>query len=337
VSLPTVKEVAKRAGVSPMTVSRTLAGGANVRPNVQARVMAAVVELGYRRNEMARSLRPGHRSGLIGVAITNLGNPYYGEFAAGVEEIAVKFGRRILLGNSGEDLGREQRLVRDFVGRQVEGLILVPASQENHHLQPREIQNMPLVLASRMVEGVRADSVVLDDVGGARRGVETMLNSGYRRIAFLGSSTSVQTVNRRFAGYSSALHRAGLSVEPSLVAVGQQDVLTAQQATSVLLDSPNPPDAIFATNNRNAIGALREIGRRASQRPGVHPLPALLSFDDFELASLMPVRVVVIDHDPRELGHQAAQLLFDRLTSEAPFDAPNEIIEMPTTVRLARP
>ena len=334
-SLPTVKEVAKRAGVSPMTVSRTLAGGTNVKPAVQARVMAAVDELGYRRNEIARSLRPGHRSGLIGVAITNLGNPYYGDFAFGVEEIAAQFGRRILLGNSGEDLGREQQLIRDFVGRQVEGLIVVPASQETHHFQSREIQNMPLVLASRVVEGVRADSIVLDDTGGSRRGVETMLKSGFRRIAFLGNATSVQTVNRRFAGYSTALQNAGLSVEMSLVAMGQQDVQTAQQATSVLLDSPNPPDAIFATNNRNALGALREIGSRVNDRASAHPLPALLSFDNFELASLMPVRVVIIDHDPRELGRQAAQLLFARLTSESPFDTPDVVIEMPTTVRVA--
>ena len=336
-SLPTVKEVATLAGVSPMTVSRTLAGGTNVRPDVQTRVMAAVDELGYRRNEMARSLRPGHRSGLIGVAITNLSNPYYGDFAVGVEEVAAKFGRRILLGNSGEDVGREQQLVRDFVGRQVEGLIVVPASQEVHHLQPREIQNMPLVLASRMAQGVRADSIVLDDTGGSQRGVETMLKSGYRRIAFLGSATSVQTVNRRFAGYSAALLEAGLTIDTSLVAMGQQDVQTAQQATSILLDSPNPPDAIFATNNRNAIGALQEIGRRVAGRARAQPLPALLSFDDFELASLMPVRVVIIDHDPRELGRRAAQLLFDRLTLESPFDAPNKVVEMPTMVRVARP
>ena len=96
--LPTVKEVAQHAGVSPMTVSRTLAGGANVRPDLQERVLAAVRELGYRRNENARTLRPGQASGLIGVAITNLGNPYYGNFALGVEEAAAETGRRIVLG-----------------------------------------------------------------------------------------------------------------------------------------------------------------------------------------------------------------------------------------------
>ena len=92
-------------GVSPMTVSRTLAGGKNVRPEVQDRVLEAVHELGYYRNENARSIRPGQASGLVGVAITNLGNPYYGNFALGVEEVAAQYGRRIVLGNTGEDTG----------------------------------------------------------------------------------------------------------------------------------------------------------------------------------------------------------------------------------------
>src|SRR3954468_8871107 len=89
---PTVREVAQLAGVSPMTVSRTLSGGKNVRAEVQQRVFEAVATLGYHRNENARSIRPGHSSGLIGVAITNLGNPYYGQFALGVEEVVAQYG-----------------------------------------------------------------------------------------------------------------------------------------------------------------------------------------------------------------------------------------------------
>ncbi len=116
---PTVKEVAELAGVSPMTVSRTLAGGVNVRPDLQERVFAAVAELGYHRNENARSIRPGQSSGLIGVAITNIANPYYSTFALGVEEEAARTGRRILLGNTSEDPTREAQLVNDFLGRRV--------------------------------------------------------------------------------------------------------------------------------------------------------------------------------------------------------------------------
>ena len=107
---PTVKEVAQLAGVSPMTVSRTLSGGVNVKPEVQARVLAAVEKLGYHRNENARSIRPGQSSGLIGVAITNIANPYYSTFALGVEEEAARSGRRILLGNTAEDAAREERV-----------------------------------------------------------------------------------------------------------------------------------------------------------------------------------------------------------------------------------
>lgn len=331
---PTVKEVAKLAGVSPMTVSRTLAGGKNVRPEVQERVLEAVAELGYHRNENARSIRPGQPSGLVGVAITNLGNPYYGNFALGVEEIAALYGRRIVLGNTGEDPERERQLIADFIGRQVEGLIVVPAGDDAAHLQPDALRGVPLVLASRMVEGVDADSVVLDDVGGAYRGTRTLLDAGHTRIAFLGNVGSVFTGRRRFEGYAQALREAGIEVDPVLVRRDQQDVETATAAARALLDLDDPPTAIFSANNRNTIGALKEIGARIGAG-GDAARPSILSFDDFELAEMMPVPVTVVDHDAHELGREAGRLLFTRLAGEGPDSAARRI-EMPTRVRAAR-
>ena len=330
---PTVREVALRAGVSPMTVSRTLAGGKNVRPDVQDRVLEAVRALGYHRNENARSLRPGHTSGLVGVAITNLGNPYYGNFALGVEEVAAQYGRRILLGNTGEDLARERQLVTDFIGRQVEGLIVVPTGDDAEHLQQESLRDAPLVLASRTVEGVPADSVVLDDAGGARRGTAALVEAGHRRIAYLGNVSSVFTGQRRFEGYSQALDAAGIPVDPALVRRGQQDVETASAAMRELLAVDDPPTAVFSANNRNTIGAIRALsGRMAAGTRDA--LPAIVSFNDFELAELMPMPVTVVMHDPRELGRQAARLLFDRLLEHP--DGPPRSIEMPTPLRVAR-
>ncbi|WP_217635824.1 LacI family DNA-binding transcriptional regulator [Arthrobacter sp. ok362] len=331
--MPTVKEVATLAGVSPMTVSRTLAGGNNVRPQMQKRVLDAVRELGYYRNETARALRPGQASGLIGVAITNLANPYYGSFALGVEEIARQYGRRILLGNTGEDAARERQLVSDFVGRQVEGLILVPSGGNTDHLQPEILHGIPLVLASRIVPGIDTDVVLLDDIGGAYLGTKDLLEAGHRRIAFLGNAESVFTGQRRYTGFTQALDEFGLVPDPVLVKRDQQDIASARTAMKALLDLSEPPTAVFASNNRNAIGALMEIGARLRLGADAAGFPAIASFDDFELAELMPVPVTIVDHDPRELGREAARLLFTRLTDGA---MASREVEMPTRVHAAR-
>lgn len=326
---PTIKEVASLAGVSPMTVSRTLAGGRNVRPDVQRRVMEAVQELGYYRNENARSLRPGQPSGLIGVAITNLANPYYGLFALGVEEVAAEHGRRIILGNTGEDDARERQLVSDFIGRQVDGLILVPTSGDAAHLRPERLGEVPLVLASRRVPGLDVDTVLLDDVGGAYRGTMSLIDAGHTRIGFLGNRTSVFTGERRYRGYERAMTERGVPVDPAIVARDQQDVDAASRAARAMFELAEPPTAIFSANNRNTIGVMREIGRRLREGvPG--PRPAVVSFDDFELSELMPVPVTVIDHDARLLGREAATLLFSRLDGTAE-DRPRTV-ELPVSI-----
>ena len=329
-STPTVKDVAELAGVSPMTVSRTLSGGKNVRAEVQQRVHEAIATLGYHRNENARSMRPGHTTGLIGVAITNLGNPYYGTFALGVEEVAAQHGRRIILGNTGEQLDREHQVVSDFVGRQVEGLIVVPTGGSADHLRSARLGNIPLVLAARTVEGLDADTVLLDDVHGAYEGTRRVLDAGHTRIGFLGNLVSVSTASRRYEGFVRALAESGIEPDPALIRRGQQDVADARLATQSLLDLADPPTAIFSANNRNTIGALQAIGSRR-HTAGATPPPTLVGFDDVELADLMGVPIILVSHDPRELGEAAARMLFDRLDNP---DVPREarLLELPVTV-----
>ena len=333
-SRPTVKEVAQRAGVSPMTVSRTLSGGVNVKPDVQKRVMDAVAELGYHRNENARSIRPGHSSGLIGVAITNIANPYYSTFALGVEEEAALTGRRILLGNTSEDAAREAALVGDFLGRRVDGLIVVPAGTAADHLAQSQAQGVPVVLASRRVDGLAADSVVLADEEGAHHGATALIDAGHTRIGYLGNSLAIFTGERRYNGFTRAHDEHGVRIDPALVATSQQTVEQARDATRALLQSDNPPTAIFCANNRNTIGALKEISAQINS--GTRPadeFPEVMSFDDFELVELSPVPISVIDHDPRELGRIAARLLLDRLDG-GERDADTREVELPVSLRM---
>lgn len=314
-----------------MTVSRTLAGAGNVSAEMRLKVWQAVDALGYHRNENARILRPGQVSGLIGVAITNLENPYYGRFALGVEQVAARYGRRILLGNSAEDAERERVLVDDFLGRQVEGLVVVPASGPAEHLRPSTLGAVPMVLASREVAGIEADTVMLDDIEGAMTGTRALVDAGHARIAFVGTGMGSFTGRRRFEGFSTALEQGGVRIDSGLVALSGESNATeqAQRVMGAMLDLPAPPSAVFCANNRNTIGVIRAIAEH-SQGSGVKDL---VSFDDFELADFMPMNITIVDHDPLELGSEAARLLFRRL-SEGEGGSPRKV-ELRTRLRRA--
>jgi LacI family transcriptional regulator len=314
-----------------MTVSRTLSGGKYVRPELQARVLAAVKKLGYRRNENARSIRPGQASGLVGLIITNLTNPYYGQLAYGIEQVAAPLGRRILLGNSGESLEREERLVEDFASRQVEGLIVVPASNSTAHLEQLGRADIPLVLASRAIAGFDADTVLLNDVHGAYQATALAAAKGHREFAFLGSGASVSTVTRRLDGFTRALADAGLTPNPAMVFRGAGDVASAELAMNQLLAMPTPPTAIFAANNRNATGALRAIGHHREGWSG-EAVPTVIAFDDIELGYLLDIPLITLSHDPVELGTIAAQMLFSRIGGAGPQSPARR--ELPVALKL---
>jgi LacI family transcriptional regulator len=316
-----------------MTVSRVLSGGKNVRAEVRERVEKVVAEIGYHRNENARSLRPGHRSGLIGVTITNIANPYYAEMQRGIEEVAAEHSRRILVGNSNEQADLERQLVADFIGRRVEGLIVVPSGAGGSaHLTPEALGGTPLAFASRAMEGLDVDTVLIDDVGGAFDATTVLLSEGHRRIAFLGNRVSVFTGQRRFRGFSQAHEAAGIVVEEELVRVGQQDVSSAEMAMTELLGLTNPPTAVFSANNRNTVGAIRAIESARRQRataglPTVEPV-RLYGFDSFEFADMSPVPLSVVAHDAHALGRTVASLLFERMDGTV-TSSKGRLLELP--------
>ncbi|WP_035737057.1 LacI family DNA-binding transcriptional regulator [Glycomyces arizonensis] len=324
---PTIHDVAAAAGVSPMTVSRALRGGKNVRPEKVLAVLEAVAALGYHRNENARSIRPGQRTGLIGVIITNVANPYYAQLQLGAEEVLAGGGIRMLAGNSGEDAEREKTLVHDFVGRQVDGLIVVPSGTGSEHLETEQIGGVPLVLASRQLEGLAADTVLIDDVAGAYEGTRRLVAEGHERIAYVGNIMSIFTSRRRLDGFRRAHTSAGLPLDPALIRVGQNDPDAARRAMLELLEVPDPPTAVFSENNRNTVGVIRALSERRVPTDRMR----VMGFDDFELSDMMPFPLTVIDHDARELGRTAARMVVERLDSDVP-DPPPRTVQLPTTL-----
>ncbi|MFC1414699.1 LacI family DNA-binding transcriptional regulator [Streptacidiphilus sp. N1-12] len=320
-------DVAKHAGVAPMTVSRALHDDPRVSPSTRVKVLASVAALGYRRNEVARSLRAGQSSDLLGLVVTNLANPFYAQLALGVESFAAEHGMTMVLGNTAEDPGREKELVNNLVSRRVSGIIVVPAGSDHSHLRPSGLDGMPVVLAARPPSRAELDCVLVDDFGGALAAARVLTGAGHRRIGFLGPLPGLWTSAERFRGFCTALAEAGLAVDEQNVRFGLRDVPAAEHAARELLHLADPPTALFAANNRSTIGAVRAI-------TGARPRTALAGFDDFELADMLGLPLTVAAYDPAEIGMQAARLLIDRIDriERAGNDTPPQRVVVPTTL-----
>jgi LacI family transcriptional regulator len=317
---PTMRDVADAAGVSLKTVSRVFNREPNVRVDVRERVEGAAVAMGFRRNMTAKNLRTGEAVSSIGLVIADLLNPFYAAIATAVEAVANRHMATMIIGSSAEDPARERQIVTELLERHVDGLIVVPTGLDHRYLEPRRRLGVHVVFVDRPGNGIEADSVVLDNVEGARRATEHLLGSGHRRIGFVGDSEIVQTAQERLAGYRIALDEAGVGFDPALVAFGSPRSELAEVAARRLLSAENPPTAIFAENNRNCIGVVRAI--RALDRP-----VGVVGFDDFELADLLTVPVTVVGYDPGELGRAGAELLFSRMGGDL---RPPQRIVIPT-------
>jgi LacI family transcriptional regulator len=319
-----MRDVARAADVSLKTVSRVVNDEGGVRPETAGRVHEAIGALGFRRNDMARMLRQGRASRTLGLVIEDVANPFYSTITRAVEEVARSKGYLVIAGSSDEDPDRERDLIRTLCERRVEGLLVVPAGIDHRFLLPDLHMGTAVVFMDRPPGNIEADTILIDNLGGARRATEHLLERGHRRVGMVGDLPHIFTAVERYEGYARTMKAAGIGVDDLLVKVGQHDVPAAEAATRELLALPDPPTAIFAGNNRNTIGAVRAI-----HGSGAHT--ALVGFDDFELADLLSTPVSVVTHSPAEMGRQAAELLCRRLAGDK---APPQRVRLPVELVL---
>jgi LacI family transcriptional regulator, galactose operon repressor len=306
----TMRDVAAVAGVSLKTVSRVVNQEPVVDPRTAERVERAIEELHYRRNGLARNLRKGIRQLTVGLVIEDLSNPFYGTLAQAVEDVADRNQHAVIVISSREDSSRERRLVSELVRRGVDGVLVVPASRDHRYMEPDIRRGVRFVFLDRSPRGIDVDTVLIDNRAGARRGVEHLIKHGHRRIAFVADPLANETSEERFRGYRDALASAGIAVDQDLVRTGSLSVESAEASMHALLELPQPPSAVFTQNNRNSVGVIRAIG---AARASI----ALVGFDDFDLATMLPVPVTVVANDPDEMGRRGAEMLFERLGGES--------------------
>lgn len=323
-SVPTMRDVAALAGVSTMTVSRVLHDDPRITEETKRRVRAAVRKLGYLRNDTARNLRIGRGAGAVGLVVNNLANPFYSQLALGVGQAAEQQGLTVMLANSAGDDEREARLISDLMSRRVVGIIISPASDEHSHLAARALHGTPVVLVARPPSGIDADCVLVDDFAGTREACKRLIERGHTKIGFIGLPSTVWTGAERLRGFRAALADAGIRSDRRYIRYQESDVAAAEKTVRSLLAVSDPPTALFAANNRNMIGALRAVSRAGN------PV-ALAGFDDFELADMLDLPLIVVSYDPVGLGREAARLLLERVVPGG-ADLPPRRVTVPTTV-----
>ncbi len=306
---PTMRDVAALAGVSLKTVSRVINAEPGVSPRLTGRVLEAVRLLDYRHNMTASSLRRSdQKTASIGLLLEDVSNPFSSALHRAVEEVARRRGTLAFAGSSDEDPVRESELLRAFVARRVDGLIVVPSGRE---MSDRERLGTPMVCVDRPAAFGAVDSVTADNRDGARSAVRHLAARGHRRIAFLGDRHTVWTAQERRLGYVEGLAAEGIPYDPALVRQDLSSIGAAEQAVLELLARPEQPSALFTGQNLVTIGAIHALRRRGRE----HRV-ALVGFDDFLLADLLDPAVTVVAQDPATLGRTAAELLFARLDGD---------------------
>lgn len=317
---PTMLDVARAAGVSLKTVSRVVNNEPRVNEETRERVNHAVQSLGYRHNDIARSLRQGQIASTLGLVIEDLVNPFYSHLARGVEQVALQYDFMVILCNSEEKPLRERELVNALLRRRVAGLLIVPAGHDHSYLKDEQSMGTPIVFLDRPPINLDVDTILLDSHSGTREAVRHLLQHGHRRIGLICGDPGVHTGAGRVAGYLEAFNEWGVPIDESLLRFGCDDPAKAEAAVHGLLTLASPPTAIFSTSNRISIAVLRALRGYTRQI-------AFIGFDDFDLAEMLPTPITVIKHDPAEMGRKGAELLFARLNGD---ERPPQHVLLPT-------
>lgn len=306
----TIYDIAKRANVSAMTVSRVINNSGRISASTREKVKRIMDELGYIPNSAARSLVT-QETKMLSLLITDITNPFFTTLARGAEDAAHELGYKLLFGNSDEKLDKEKEYVEMVLSTRVDGLLFAPASDASaEHLALLSAHRIPFVLVDREVPGIEADMVIGENRDGAARLVAYLAGLGHRRIALVNGLRTISTARLRHAGYRDALTEAGIAYDEELVLEYGYNRLDDLGRLERLLDLSDPPTAIFAANNMLAVAVISYMRDRGIDVPGQL---SVVCFEDIEMASRLDPFLTVAAQPAYEFGYSGVRLLADRI------------------------
>ena len=304
-----MRDVAEHARVSVTTVSHVVNETRPVSDGLRERVLAAIEELDYQPNVLARSLRRG-KTHTIGMIVPDSANPFFAEVARGIEDTSFENSHSLILCNSDGDLEKELLYTDVLVEKQVDGILFVAAGVSTEHINALQARRIPVVLVDRDIPDVAVDSVLTDNARGGWLATHHLIELGHRRIGCIAGPSDLTPSADRVTGYSQALAERDMSVDQALVAKGDFQYESGYQAARQLLAMDDPPTAVFACNDLMAVGVIAAAVEMGFQVPADL---SVVGFDDVRLASFANPPLTTIVQPKHDMGVIAAKMLLERM------------------------
>jgi LacI family transcriptional regulator len=320
-TMVTMADVAKVAGVSATTVSHVINKSRRIRPQTERAVLAAIAETGYLNDLVARSLRTG-KTMTIGLAMSAISNPYFGDVVRAIERMVTANGHSLLLADTHDDPEFELRAVTDLLEHRPDGILIAPSSDPHEALARIATYRIPTVLIDRVHPAIgtwRFDAVGVQNIEPMAELVDHLIDLGHTRLGMLTGKAGLQTTVERIEGFRLGLSRRGMEDQDGNIAAGAEDTALA---VDTLLSTESPPTVLIMGNNQITIDAMRRLVDRGIRVPDDL---SIACFDDFPWADLFHTRLTAIRQPVDDLGTTAVTLLFERMKSP---DLPARLIRL---------
>ena len=326
--MATIKEVARRAKVSVGTVSNVLSGAVHVSEQLKNRVLDVIRELDYHPNHVARSLKI-RQTKMIGMVVSDLTNDFFPQVVRGAEDAAWKHSYILITFNSDDKPERERQLLSALRTRRVDGVLLVAAASggDVSHVASMTESGIPVVCLDRLIAGLTVDSVSVDNVAGARKGVEHLIACGRRRVGILTGNLELQVGRDRFEGYRQALQAAGIPDDPMLIGDGGFRAESGYMVAMDLLRRARP-SAVFTANAMMALGVMRALNELGLRCPDD---VAIATYDDPVFSKALRPQLTCVAQPAYDIGYRGAELLIERLGHP---EAPVRSLQLETELRI---
>ena len=312
----TIKDIARKAGVSQATVSRVLNNSGYVKEETRQTIEKVIEELNYTPNAVARSLSKSETN-VIGVVVPDINNPFFGEVIKGISMVADSQNLNIILCDTNENMEKEIKSLKMLKEQRIKGIIITPTSDTNEfnseYLLALENLGIPIVLVDRDVKYSNFDAVFIDNIKGTFDATEALIKEGHKKIAIIAGPTTSKPGRDRLRGYKKALTMNNMKLDENYIFYGDFKIGSGYECTKKIVSMKDRPTAILVCNNMMNLGCIKALNEMNIRIPDDM---ALIGFDEIEMIDVLGINISVVSRPTTEMGKTAAEILIKKLNGE---------------------